>query len=362
MSETKTKETPPEKAKDGKASQEQEAETKATAPKAPAEKPAPASPKSEEKSSAKDEAKAEPKAGVKARAGQTKDQVKDSEKKPAKKPFPMGPNPAIDDEVRYTSVVFLNAVVPLLKPIVDEKPELRRAFAGKRGVVQISCLTEAGSSIDGRPKRYATHLVVDGADLQPHLGAHPAPNLEIEFPSPEKFNDFFKGKVNLPKMRGALSNGKLLVATVKALLAMSSLLGSTSAPATVAERDLLTKCMFYLLTTGISQLNKAGHPDVRKWTEPSPDRVYAYSVDGHPELGAYIRIKAGKSKAFRGEYTRAAAFFTMRFDSVLSALGTLLQTDDMLEATAAGRLTMEGSPEYGAELGALMMAVGDYAK
>ena len=117
--------------------------------------------------------------------------------------------------------------------------------------------------------------------------------------------------------------------------------------------------MFYLLTTGISQLNKAGHPQVHKWTDPSPDRVYAYAVDGHPELGAYIRIKAGKSKAFRGQYTRSAPFFTMRFDSVHSALGTLLQTDDMLAATAAGRMSMEGSPEYGAELGALMMMVGE---
>lgn len=281
-------------------------------------------------------------------------------KKP--KPFPMGANPAVDDEVRYATVVFLNAVVPLLKPIVAGKPALSAAFRGKRGVVQISALTPAGTSIDERPPRYATHLVIEGANLSPHLGAHPAPNLEIEFPSPEKLNDFFKGKVNLPKIRGALSSPGLLVATVKALLTMSSLLGATEAPKTSADQKLLAKCMFYLLTTGISQLNKAGHPAVHAWTDPSPDRVYAYTVDGHPELGAYIRIKAGKSKAFRGEYTRSAAFFTMRFDSVLSALGTLLQTDDLLDAQSSGRMSMEGSPEYGAELGALMMAVGDYAK
>ncbi|MDY6076875.1 hypothetical protein [Mobiluncus sp.] len=296
--------------------------------------------------------------------GETIDPAKDAaaKEKPKAKPFPMGPSAAIDDEVRYTNVVFLNAVVPLLKPIIAGKPDLSAAFKGKQGVVQLSALTEAGTSIDGRPKRYATHLIVQGADIQPKLGAHPAPNLEIEFPSPEKFNDFFKGKMNLPKIRGALSNPGLLAATVKALLTMSSLLGATEAPKTEADRKLLAKCMFYLLTSGISQLNKAGHPEVHNWTDPSPDRVYAYSVDGHPELGAYIRIKAGKSKAFRGEYTRSAPFFTMRFDSVLSALGTLLQTDDMLEATAAGRMSMEGSPEYGAELGALMMKVGDYAK
>ncbi|EFU79474.1 hypothetical protein [Mobiluncus curtisii] len=284
------------------------------------------------------------------------------EKKTKAKPFPMGPNPSIDNEVRYANVVFLNAVIPLLKPIVAEKPELAAAFKGKEGVVQISCLTPAGTSIDGRPERYATHLIIHGASITPKLGAHPLPNVEIEFPSPEKLNDFFKGKVNLPKIRGGLSNPGLLVATVKALLVMSSLLGATAAPKIEDDRKLLTKCMFYLLTTGMSQLNKAGHLGVHAWTDPSPDRVYAYVVDGHPELGAYIRIKAGKSKAFRGEYTRSAAFFTMRFDSVTSALGTLLQTDDLLDAQASGRMSMEGSPEYGAELGALMMAVGDYAK
>ena len=271
----------------------------------------------------------------------------------------------LDAETRFTTTVFLNAVVPLLKPIVAERPELRRAFRGKEGVVQISALAPAqagGISVDGRETRLATHLTVANGTLSPHLGPHEAPNLEIEFSSAQKLNDFFKGKVNLPRIRGGMGSPGLLVATVKALLTMSSLLSATEAPAKAADRELLTKCMFYLLTTGISQLNKAGHPQVHKWTDPSPDRVYAYAVDGHPELGAYIRIKAGKSKAFRGQYTRSAPFFTMRFDSVHSALGTLLQTDDMLAATAAGRMSMEGSPEYGAELGALMMMVGEYAK
>lgn len=269
----------------------------------------------------------------------------------------------LDDETRYTVTVFLNAVVPLLKPLVAAKPELTRGFAGREGIVQISALAAEGTSLSGRPPRLATHLEILGSGrLQVHLGEHPAPNLEIEFPNATRLNDFFKGKMNLPRIRGAVTNSELLVATVKALLAMSNLLSATKPPEAPADRDLLTKLMFYLLTTGISQLNKAGHPQVRRWTEPSPDRVYAFAVDARDDLGAYIRIKAGKSKAFRGAYTRSAPFFTMRFDTVESALGTLLQTDDLLEATAAGRLTMAGSPEYGAEMGALMMMVGDYAK
>ncbi len=49
--------------------------------------------------------------------------------------------------------------------------------------------------------------------------------------------------------------------------------------------------------------------------------------------GRIIRVKAGKTKSARGEYTYSKPFFTMRFDSVDSALGILLQTDDMIEAT-----------------------------
>ena len=83
-------------------------------------------------------------------------------------------------------------------------------------------------------------------------------------------------------------------------------------------------------------------------------------MTGKPELYAYIRVKAGNSKSARGEYTRSKPFFTMRFDSVDSALGILMQKDNMLESTAKGKLIMEGGPEYGAQLGEFMMLVGPY--
>lgn len=266
------------------------------------------------------------------------------------------------DDIRFQNIVFLKAVVPVLKPIIAETPKLRKAFAGKHGVVQISALTEEGESIDGRAPRRATHLIVDGPEVTVKFGAHEAPNLEIEFPSQEKLNAFFTGTMNLPKIHGALSNAGLLVATVQALLRMSSLLGATEAPKDPDEAALLTKCMFYLLSTGISQLNKAGHPAFRKWAKKQPDRVYAFVVKDRPDLGAYVRVKAGRTKAARGQYTRSKPFFAMQFSDPAAALGILLDTDDMIEATVAGRIAMLGAPEYGAELGDLMLTVGGYAK
>ena len=124
----------------------------------------------------------------------------------------------------------------------------------------------------------------------------------------------------------------------------------------------MVKCFFYLLTSGISTLNKNGHDEVKAWTTPSPDRVYALAVEGHPEVSSFLRIKAGKSRAGRGEYKRAMPFFTLRFDSFKSALGTLLGIDDMLDATKNGRIVMDGGPEFGAQFGGFLLTVGSYVQ
>ena len=82
------------------------------------------------------------------------------------------------------------------------------------------------------------------------------------------------------------------------------------------------------------------------------------AVDGEPEVSAYLRVKAGKTKAGR-ESTKGQCP-KMRFDS-LSALGILMQTDDMLESTRQGKLIMHGAPEFGAQIGEFMMLVGELA-
>ncbi|HOO26774.1 MAG TPA: hypothetical protein PKW24_09195, partial [Clostridiales bacterium] len=81
-----------------------------------------------------------------------------------------------------------------------------------------------------------------------------------------------------------------------------------------------------------------------------------------PEISAYIRVKAGKTKAGRGEYKRSMPFFTLRFDNLDSALGILMSIDDMIEATKAGRLIMDGAPEFGAQVGDFMLMVAAYAQ
>lgn len=255
-------------------------------------------------------------------------------------------------EELYGSRIVLNAVLPLVKVIVESKVDLSNQFSGKTAKVQISARDSDG--------KVATYFDIQDGLWMVCKGVTEQPDLELEFSSIAAMNSFFAGKSKkLPKIKGWY-RVRLLIGTFKALLAMSSLLSSKEPPANADDKELMVKLFFYLLSSGISQLNKAEHPEISKWARRSPDRVYAWAVTGKPELSAYIRVKAGNSKAARGEYTRSKPFFTMRFDSVDSALGILMQRDNMLESTAKGKLIMEGGPEYGAQLGEFMMIVGSY--
>lgn len=254
----------------------------------------------------------------------------------------------------YASRIFLNSVLPLVKVIKDDVPALDRAFRGLNGVVQLSVRTDKG--------RIGTHFHVTDGDLRVQLGVAESCDVELEFASIPAFNAFFRGSSKrMPRIRG-VRRPRLLLAFFRVLLKLSALLGATEPPDDEATKRLTVKCFYYLLSSGISQLNKAGHPEVGRWARTSPDRVYAWRVDGYDDVAAYIRVKAGRTKASRGAYRRAKPFFTMRFDSLDSALGILLDKDHLLEATAAGRLVMEGAPEFGAQIGAFMLTVGDLAK
>ncbi len=262
----------------------------------------------------------------------------------------------------YASRIFLNSALPLLKVLAEEKPGVGKGFAGKSGVVQVAAKLDATGADSGADKA-GTHFHVEEGRLRFVKGLHEAPDLELEFGSLAALNGFFSGKSKkLPKIKGGLRNPGLLVATFKALLAMAAALGAKTPPDDAEEQALIAKMYFYLLSSGISQLNKAGHPAVSKWVKSSPDRVYAWTVEGRPELSAYLRLKAGNSRAARGVYERSKPFFTMSFDSPRSALGILLELDDMVEATKAGRIIMKGAPEFGAAVGEYMVLVGSYAK
>lgn len=262
-------------------------------------------------------------------------------------------------EALYSNKIFLNAALPLVKVIANDVPSLKKKFENAHAVIQVSCLDP-----DVEGGKQGMHFVVNSGEWLVHTCLTEDPHIELEFKSVEALNDFFKGNISLggiPKIKG-IKHAGTLVSFVMVLLKMASLLGATEPPKDEETKELLVKCYFYLLSSGISQLNKMGHPEIKDWTTKSPDRVYAFAVDNYPQVSAFIRIKAGKSRAGRGEYKRAMPFFTLRFNSLDSALGILMSIDDMLEATKAGRLVMDGGPEFGAQIGGFMLEIGALAK
>jgi hypothetical protein len=254
----------------------------------------------------------------------------------------------------FANRIFLNSVLPLLKVIVENQGTLAQKFKNRTVVVQISA--------DDPDGKVGTYFNIQNGAWNVVKGIAEKADLELEFQSIPHLNGFFAGKSKkFPRIKGWYKIS-LLSGVLKALMYMAKMLGATKPPVKETEKDLLVKLFFYLLPSGISQLNKAGHPEISKWAGKSPDRVYAWVVNGKPELSSYIRVKAGKTKAAHGQYTYSKPFFTMRFDSVDSALGILLQRDDMIAATTNGRIIMEGAPEFGAQIGEFMMLVGSYAK
>ena len=261
----------------------------------------------------------------------------------------------------YASIIFFDAVLPLRKVIANDVPDLKKKFKGMNAIIQITA-----KDPDYKGGKRSTCFVIKNGEWTVRLHTmHTNPDVEIGFNSIEAMNGFFKGKMNLqtlPRKLKGVSSMNVLLPFVSVLLKMSSLLSATTPPKDEASKELMVKCFFYLLSTGISKLNKAGYPSIHDWALKSPDRIYGWAVDGCPSVSAHMRVKEGKTKAGRGDYKNALTFFTLRFNSLDSALGILLDTDDMMEAVKAGRLIMDGAPEFGAQIGGFMLEVGALAK
>jgi hypothetical protein len=92
-----------------------------------------------------------------------------------------------------------------------------------------------------------------------------------------------------------------------------------------------------------------------KLAEKSPDRVYQWIVEGGPS--AYLRMRAGKTKAGRGIYARRRPFVLMRFPNVEGAYQVLTSKVALVEAVKQGYVVTEGAMEYSKEIGICMQTV-----
>ena len=164
-----------------------------------------------------------------------------------------------------TNKIFLCAVLPLVKTIAMDDPKLAKKFEHAHAVIQVSA-----KDPDAPEGKFATHYVVNCGEWLCHTdkvaeNAH----IELEFKSIGQMNAFFKGKIGpstLPKMKGVTKKPAVFAAFMMTLLKMSSMLTATQAPEAEEDKKLLVKCYFYLLSSGISTLNKQGHEEIHNWT------------------------------------------------------------------------------------------------
>jgi hypothetical protein len=245
------------------------------------------------------------------------------------------------DELK--SRLFLRVALPLVKVVREDDPRMRRLTRNMNAVVQFVVRgTDTGA-----------HLVFADDGLEVVQGVHENPAVSFTFKDLKSLNDFFAGKLALPSIKG-IWRLDVILRTVPLLLSLKMLM-PTADPKNPERRALKVKLLLYMVTTALSQLNKAGEPIMAELVEKSPDRVYQWIVEGGPS--AYLRMKAGKTKAGRGIYTRRRPFVLMRFPNIEGAYQVLTSKVALVEAVKQGYVVTEGAMEYSKEIGICMQTV-----
>jgi len=250
------------------------------------------------------------------------------------------------DETLLISRICLRAVLPVIKVLVADDPKTSGRFANVNAVVQFRAQHEDGP--------IGAHLRFAEGECEVVQELVEKPDLEFRFSSPAKMNAMFAGKPVIPVIRGWTRFG--LLWKVLLLLLKLKLLLPEKKPGNPVDARLKVKMTLYMATTALSQMNKAGDPEMAKWTGKQPERIYQWSVDGE-DIACYLKVKAGKSKAGRGHYTRRTAFVHTKFRSINDAIPLLANEIDTIEAMRQGLVTVEGSPEYGGQASDFMLRI-----
>jgi hypothetical protein len=246
--------------------------------------------------------------------------------------------------------IMLRAAVPLVKVLIEDDPKMREKYRGFNAVVQF----EVKGNDD-----LVTQLKFEDGIPKPIFERDPNPDLAFIFKDARQLNAFFGGKLAMPTIKGLTKLG--IVLKVVPLLLGLTLLLPTKLPKDPKKKALKVKLLFYMLSSALSQMNKAGYEEFCEFTEKMPDRVVQWSClpDGPY---AYLRIKYGKTKAGRGLYTRRRPFIDMQFNGVDSAVKVLTTQVDLVKAIIDGDLVQEGSPEYGKDFGKFMLTIDAWMK
>ncbi|WP_300668152.1 hypothetical protein [Desulfoluna sp.] len=242
--------------------------------------------------------------------------------------------------------ILLKALFPVMKVVVTDDPKMQARFDGVTARVRFS--------VAGEEAPLGTDVVFEAGALSVDAAMGGTPDAVFRFKSADKFNAFMAGKPVIPGISGWKRPG-LILKIVTLLLAMKILMPDAR-PKQEERQRLKVKMILYMITTALSQYNKGGDPEMSRWTGKQPDRIYQMSVEGE-EIAAYVRVKAGKTKAGRGMYTRRRPFVHICFNGIAGALPVLMGDVEFVEALGRQMVTVEGSPEYAANLNDYMQRI-----
>jgi hypothetical protein len=242
--------------------------------------------------------------------------------------------------------MFFRAVFPVMKVVLNDDPKMKKKFQKVTSKVQISAMND--------DEKIGAYLVFDKGDFMVKQGIVEKPDITLHFKTVEKMNDMLRGGSSLPSIKGIFRIG--LLTKVLSLLMSLKLLMPESKTETEEKRKLKVKMTLYMITTAVSQYNKAGIEKMANWTKKQPDRIYQFSVDG-TDIAAYIRIQAGKTKAGRGLYKRRSPFVHFNFHSVTGALAVLGGKVAFVEGVEKNYVSVIGAPEYSAQLNDFMSTI-----
>lgn len=247
---------------------------------------------------------------------------------------------------RVLAGLLMRAALPLVRVLIQDDPKLARRYARWNRTIQFEVRGD---------RDLACHLAFVNGHVEFRAERLGAPDIAFVFKNAGQFNALMTGGAALPKIRGLLRHPVALLGFVPLLLKLTILLPSRQ-PRDPAGRVLKVKLLLYFITAALSQLNRLGDPDVRRFTGASPDRVYQWSVrpDGP---AAYLRICRGNTKSGRGPFVGRRPFVHMLFSSVDGAYAVLTGRIDNVEAMKQGLLITDGSPEHGKDIATLMKKV-----
>lgn len=273
-----------------------------------------------------------------------------------------------------TAKLFFTAAFPAMKIPLTEDPKHAKKFENINTVVQfkaadaenpIAChmifLDEAHAAESEEGKRFKVYQGEYSGDL---------PLINMEFPSIKSLLGVFKGTkptdmlgIVKPLLKNLFKKGTLpfLFLMLELMKMMPSFVPDSSDPWGQYEK---VKMSIYMITTALSQANKLGWKPMTDWTLKQTDRIYQFKIGAtkdaagnelYPPIAAYLRVKGGKSKAGRGEYTRKRPFVLLDFPNPDGCLAVLTGKYEFVEAVEKGCVTIVGSGDsYAVQFNNLM--------